>query len=226
MLYLHSSQGTNNRYTLDNAIEGVYKLISFSCTNNIYNVDDTCNKIYFNENGINYETTLENGYYNYNDFVTECLRAISDVSLGSLTATRDSNTNKLRIINSLSFYFTFGSNTENSARKLMGFNEVDGTNSTLQVSDNPMDLNTHKSFFINISDNDNKNIEGIDFYRTSFIIQGEGGFGEILRYKINENIEQYIKFSRGVKNIDIKFHDLNQEVLDINSEYEIILKKV
>ena len=226
-LYLHSSQASNNTYTLDQPITGKYRLLGFNCTNNIFNVNDTNNKIYINENSVNLIGNLTNGYYDASDFITMCSSVLNGVCSGTISISRNSNTNKLTIDNDgFSFYFSFGTNTTNSARKLLGFDETDGTNSTAQTSNIPIDLNTCKSFFINISDNDDKDIQGINFFNTSFFIQGTGGFGEILRYIVRDNFEQIIKFSRGIKKIEIEFHDLNNNSVDLNSEYEILFEKL
>ena len=48
-LYLHSSKASNNIFTLDQTINGSWKLLHFSATNNLFNVNDTNNKIYFND---------------------------------------------------------------------------------------------------------------------------------------------------------------------------------
>ena len=226
-LYLHSSQAKNNRFKLDQPIKGKYKLIGFTFTNNIFNVNDTNNKIYMRELASDLTATLTNGYYDPTEFVNMVNTELNNVCTGTISVSKDNNTNKLTISNdNFSFYFTFGTNTSNSGRKLLGFNENDGTNSTSQTSDNPIDLNSYKNIFVNISENDDRDIEGMNYFITSLIINGNGTFGDAIRYIPRDNFEQYIKFSRGVKNIEIKFHDLNNNDINLNSEYEILFQKM
>ena len=129
-LYLDSSKSKNNRFTLDQAINGNWELISFVCTNNLFNVNAYNNKVYFNENGTDRIATLTSGNYYITDLKTELASAINHVASATFSVTIDNNTNKYSITNSSSvnFYFTFGSNTTNSARKLLGMNAVDGSN--------------------------------------------------------------------------------------------------
>ena len=227
LLYLNSNNATSNVFNLDESIAGKYKLVSFTFTNNIYNVNDNNNKVYIYKSGTNFDPTLTNGYYDINDLSTELQTQINDVGpdLG-MVVVPDVKTNKLTFTqSSYNFYFTFGTNTSNSARKLLGFNAVDGSNATTHTSDTPVDLNPYKNIFININENDDRNIVGTNYFNTSLIINGNADFGETFRYKPNENFDQYIKFSKSVKSIQLRFHDSNNENINLNSEYEIILQK-
>ena len=226
ILILHSDKSNNNNFTLDNSIEGVYRLISFVATNNIYNVNDNNNKIYVNENGTDYTITLTNGYFDSSDFQTNISTAMNAVLTGTISISYDDNTNKYTITNTLPIYFTFGSNTTNSARKLLGFNQTDGNPSTTtQTSDNPIDLNTCKNIFITITEDDNRNIEGIDFFNCSLIVNGISDFGGIMRYVDIDNFSQIVKF-KNTKNLNVSFHDASNSNINLNSEYQIILRKV
>ena len=119
---------------------------------------------------------------------------------------------------------SFGTNTSNSARKLLGFNETDGTSSTSQTSDIPVDVNTCKNIFITFQEDDNTDISGLSFFTSSVVINGLGSFGDIVRYNNNDNFDQYVRF-RNTKTLTIKIHDLNNNNIDLNSDYSIILQK-
>ena len=226
-LYLDSTKSNNNRFTLDKPIDGIWELISFVCTNNLFNVNSYNNKVYFNENGTDRTATLTLGNYYITDLKTELTTAINNVASATFSVTIDNNTNKYTFTNgsSTNFYFTFGTNTSNSARKLLGMNATDGTNATTQTSDKPVDLNTYKNMFINISENNDRNVTGQSYFNTSLIINGTGSFGEILRYVKNDNFSQYVKL-HNTKNIEIKIHDIDNNVIDLNSDYVLILEKV
>ena len=223
-LYLDSNKSNNNKFTLDDRISGEYKLTSFYFTNNVYNVNDNNNKIPFIENNISYTATLTNGYYDSSDFVSHLSTILNNEAIGTITITLDENTRKLTITDTLNIHFTFGSNTNNSGNKLMGFNETDGTANTTQVSENAIDLNSCKNIFINISENDDKNIIGTEYFDSSLIITGLGEFGEMVRYIDNDNFDQYIKM-RNTKYLELNFHDSNNNEISLNSEYILILKK-
>ena len=225
LLFLDSTKSSNNVYKLDKRIEGVYKLLSFVTTNNMFNVNNNNNKIYWNENGSDLTTTLTNGYYSSDDFKTHLSTQLNSSASGTVTVTLDDNTRKLTIADTLNFYFTFGTNTSNSARKLIGFNEADGANGASHTSDNPIDLNTYKNIFITIEQDDHRNIEGQDFFNHSFVINGTGAFGEICRYINQDNFDQYIKL-RKTKMLKVIFYDINNNIIDLNSEYQLILQKM
>ena len=227
LLILDSQKASNNIFKLDKWIEGRYKMISFVSTNNIHNITDYNNKIYWNEEGADKTATLTNGYYDDTSFISHLSTILNNTSSGTITVSLDENTRKITITNTLLYYFTFGTNTSNSARKLLGFNEEDGTSTSYtHTSDNIIDLNTYKNIFIKIKQDDDRNIEGIDFFNQSLVINGIGNYGEILRYIDNDNFNQYIKFSKKTKQIDISFYDINNNNINLNSEYQIILQKL
>jgi hypothetical protein len=223
-LYLDSSSITNNTFKLDEPIIGKWKLLSFTATNNLYNVNDTNNKIYLNESGIDYIIILNDGYFDISDLKDEITSEMNSIISGTISITNDTNTNKFSFTNTLNFYFTFGTNTENSARILLGINESDNDNDTIQVSDVPIDINTCKNIFIDISDNLNKLIVGTSYFNASLVINGLGTFGEILRYIDKDNFDQYINV-KNTKEIKITIHDKNNNDIELNSDYSIIFEK-
>ena len=227
VLYLegNDSENMNNIFFLDQPIHGKYKLKSFVCTNNIYNINEINNIIYVNENSIEGTITLTNGFYNKSDFVTMLTSILNSNMAGTVTVQIDDNTNKLTITNTLNFYFTFGTNRTNSAYKLLGFNQENGTNNTTQSSDNPIDLNTYKNIFLNICENDDKNIVGQNYFQSSLIINGIGSFGDILRYVNQANFDQYVKFDK-IKRLEVRFHDSKNNNINLNSDFEIYLEKM
>lgn len=224
ILFLHSSKATNNIFKLDKPIEGVYQLVSFVATNNIFNVNDYNNKVYWNENGTDFTTTLTNGYYNSSDFITHLDTQMTVSGSGSIGVTFNENTRKLTITDTLNFYFTFGTNTTNSARKLLGFSATNGSSAGSQTSDICADLNTNKNVFISFQQDNNKFIHGIDFFDCSCIINGTGDFGEVIRYVNEDNFNQYVKFKK-TKQLEVRFHDSSNNNIDLNSEYQILLEK-
>ena len=224
-LYLHQpiSNSTDQTFTLDKPISGIWKLLLFNMTNNLFNVNDKNNKVYFND-GTNKTATLRSGYYDINELKTELTTQINSVGSGVLTISIDSTTRKYTFNNTVNFYFNFGTNTENSARKLVGMNASDGTNSTSQTSDIPIDLNTYKSVFVKIAQDDQNDVFGVNYFDTSLILNGIGGFGDLYTYTADDNFDQFIKLIN-TKKLKFSFHDLNNNTIDLNSEYSILLEK-
>ena len=225
LLFLHSDKASNNVFTLDKRIEGEYRFVSFVATNNIYNVTDKNNKIYWNENGTDLTTTLTNGYYDTIDLTTHLSTMLNGSATGIVSVSFNENTRKFTVTDTLNFYFTFQSNTNNSARKLLGFTATDGTNALSQTSDTVVDINSYKNVFITIKQDNHKNIEGVDFFNGSLMVNSTAVFGDTLRYIEQDNFCQYIKL-RNTKQLEISFHDANNNNIDLNSEYQVILLKV
>ena len=96
LLFLDSEKASNNIFSLDNRVSGQYRLVSFSYTNNIYNVTDYNNKIYWNENGTDHTTTLTPGYYDSNDFSTHLASQLNTDGNGTINVSLDTNTRSLQ----------------------------------------------------------------------------------------------------------------------------------
>jgi hypothetical protein len=107
---------------------------------------------------------------------------------------------------------------------LLGYSETDGSNSSSQTSSNPIDLNTNKNIFLHIQENNRMDICGENYFSTSLIINGTGGFGEIFRYINDDNFCQYVDI-KNTKMLQIKIHDIDYNSININSEYILILEK-
>ena len=225
LLILHSDKSNNNVFTLDNRIVGDYQLKSFVATNNLYNITDLNNKIYVGENDTNITITLTNGYYYASDLKTHLQTKMNEVMTGTISVSFDEITNKFTITDTIVFSFDFLANTTNSARKLIGFNEKNTSQSLTHVSDIPIDLNPHKNIFITITQDDNRSLEGIDFFNCSFVVNGHKDFGDVLRYVDIDNFTQIVKF-KNTKKINVSFHDASNNNIDLNSEYQIIFRKI
>ena len=224
LLLIDSNKLSNHKITFDEPIEGKYKLISFQYTNNIYNVNENNNKIYMinDYTGATIDTLTE-GHYNEVDFITHLSSQISGYF--NSAPTLDDNTHKIYFDVGDDISWTFGTNTENSARKLIGMNEQDTYKQNSHYSDNPIDLNPIKSFFINITHNDDKNIQGTDYFNTSLIIPVTTGFGDNTCNTQEDFGCQYVKFHR-TKTLQFKFHDINNNTVNLNSEWIMVLQPI
>lgn len=224
ILYLDSNTATNNDFKLDRPVTGKFKLLSFTCTNNIQNVNEYNNIVYITENSVDYQIELPTGYYDIYDLKSMLEDEIGSMLMGTFSVDLDEQTRKYTFSNTIPFYFKFSTNTSKSARKLLGINAVDTSSSTSYTSDVPVDVNTYKNIFINILQHDDRNIRSINHFTTSFIINGSASFGETLRYINQDNFDQYAKFEK-TKTLTIRFHDINYNPIDLNSDYQIILQR-
>jgi len=110
-----------------------------------YNVNNNNNKIYFDENGTDRTGTLTNGDYSAADLAAEIVVAMDAAGGNDYACTNDSKTykftfTKLGTGDNVNFHFTWGTNTSNSARILLGFTAVDGTSAASQVSNQAYNL--------------------------------------------------------------------------------------
>jgi hypothetical protein len=233
-LFFKSTDITNGYITTYDPLEGNYQLISLSLTNNIFNINSTNNKIYINENSVDLISTLTEGYYTISNFLTHLSTQLNASCSGTITITLNENTNKITITNSTyNFYLTFGTNTTNSARILLGFNATDGTNAISQTSNNPIDLNTNKYIFMKIEQSHNR--VGVlfpsnDYFNTSLFLDkfNDTNFGEVYYYnKYNNNHQnQTLHFKNPTKRISISFHDIDNNTINLNeSVWYFVIKK-
>ena len=124
---------TYNLSTLGSPVEpGTYEMLSFNSRNNVYNVDDSNDEIYFDEDsgGALPVATLTHGYYaSADDLGAEIKVAMEIIGAGTYTVTFDDTTNLFTVtvsVGASDFLFLWGSNsTEPIANDLMGFRAVD-----------------------------------------------------------------------------------------------------
>ena len=57
------------------------------------------------------------------------------------------------------------------------------------------------------------------------MITASGGFGEVSRYINVDNFNQYVKF-KGNKKITFRIHDEDNNVVNLNSDWIMVLSKV
>jgi hypothetical protein len=231
ILYLnsdHITSGTTSKGILkygnqiDNNIH--YELDEFIMNNNLYNVNDNNNKVYFDEGGGNLTATLTNGFYYPTDFATELKTQLDSAGGDTYTVTYSSITGKLTIGSTGTFGFQFASNTSNTARYLLGLEKVDQPIASSQLS-GVLDLAPHKALFIKFDDDSNKHIKGSDYFVATFVISNEKSFGDVVRYKKNNNYSQYIKFSSS-GSLHFRFiNDKNQDVNLNNAQWIMILRR-
>lgn len=217
------TSGTSSKGTirLRERITGNYKLLDFEMTDNIYNVTENNNKMYVNVNeATDHILTLTKGFYTASQLTTEVKTQLDTIPSHTFTATHSSKTGKMtiQISGSNTFGFTFGTNTANSARKLLGFNEADNTTLATQTSPNAIDLNPYKVIYINFEEDSYQHIVGghENGFTASLAISGESSFGGVLRYSPEDSGEQVLSFTKSPLILSYRFIDENDNAVNLN----------
>jgi len=221
------TSGTNQNgvITLQNqSLDGTYKLLKVVMSNNIYAVNNFNNKIYFEDNGGDLTATLSNGTYTATELISNIQTQMDAVSANTYTVVHNTNNNKYTISTGVNFRFKFASFTANSARKLLGFDAVDGVLSTSQTSTNALDLSPYKSIYIDLPEG-GSNAKISNNVASSIPVSVSTDFGNVIRETYED---EDIEFKFNKKNqISYKIHDDVNNEIDLNGgDWEIILKKV
>lgn len=216
--------GTNGDcvINLNDDISGQYRLYSFTFCNNLYNVNDTNNKLILANTSdvIISNTTLTNGDYDGDNFATLITNAITD-----LTATYDDATGKFTMTYTSDFKLLFA-NYSNTCHKLLGFDNIDYTSDSNTLdSANVAQLLPFKHLYIDISENDNKPIKSQSHYFYSFLLYDSNStFGSMFRY-VCDDMERQQKINiKSSKRLKIKILDENNNVYNI-SDWIMLLEK-
>ena len=175
IIIIQSTNTIGNITTLDETIKGKYKLSLFTSNNNFYNVNDFNNKVYVNVNSTDYTITLTNGFYTPSTFISYLGNALTTATGETFTITKNDTTRKFTTTCSVSFQYTFATNTQNSASQLIGVN-ADTTSSTSYTSSNTWDLSPIKLIFCNIHQDKNK-IFNTNMISSSCVISTDSEFG-------------------------------------------------
>ena len=219
----HNGTISNGCVLLDDKIKGDYRLIQFTMTNCMYNINELNNQIYINEFGVgDHIIEIDEGYY-YPDDLVNWLTTNT-----IFTTTFNQITRKFTFdIGGSTFKFTFGSNTLNSANKLLGFDEEDqNTYLTSHTSTNCIDMNPNKMLFIRILEDHKRQLQGNKYFTSSFFITGNTEFGDVLNYNQTEkNFDQICQFT-DIKNIRWKIHNEKNEELTLDTDFILILEKI
>lgn len=209
-------------------LDGIYKLIEFSTINSIYNVNNYNNKIYFDESSSSKVATLTNGSYDLSSIVTEIQTQMNSAGGNTYSLSLSSTTNKISFVSTGDFAFTFGSNTNNSARFLLGMNEEDvSPEAESDVSDFTIDISPIKYIFCSFDRINSPNIISNTSLNATFLIRdNNSSFGSILNYKNDDNSYKQIVELKTIKNIKYEFFDDEFNPLNNFNEWILILERI
>lgn len=229
---LNSSNLVGDQLKIDETLNGKYELVLFSVTNSLYNVNESNNKIYLTYISgppAAYEITLTNGNYTGPELIVHLSSLLTSTIVGSVWDNSfDSITGKFTFTQTAggpdAFFFTFGDNTSNSARKLLGFEEQNSSSSSTVISTNVIDLSPLSLFFCRIDEGSNS-VTGLNHFNSTFFLYDKTSeFGSTLRYVPTEGVRQLVKFNNE-RSITVKFYDFNYNEINFNGIKWIMLLK-
>lgn len=225
---ISSNQG-DCTVTFQDPIQGEYMVDSILIPNTVYTFDSRNNKIYFYDSAsaANLTATIATGVYTSSNLTSALTTAMNAVSSTTYTITLSSTTNKLTFTpaGGSTMYFRWAADNNDSCYRELGFNKTTGTAASSQTSDNPINLNSTLSLLIDISEakDDDIRISGtnlIDCVLYCPLTSSAGSYTNIT----GNQFTQKLTFV-GTKSLRIVFRDMNSRVVNLNSDYEILLSK-
>lgn len=226
-----SSNTGNCTIAFTEAISGSYKIDSILIPNTINTFDtNRNNKIYFYDSATasNLTATITPGIYTSSNIASAVQTAMNAAgSSTTYTVSLSSVSNKLTMTPaSGTFYFKFLTNDNNdSCFRELGFNKTDGTAAGSQTSDNMINLNSTLSLLIDIAEAKDCDIRlsgssPIDCVIYCPITSATGSYTNITGNQIN----QVLNFN-GAKSLRVVFRDNNGRIVNLNSDWEILMSK-
>jgi hypothetical protein len=210
--------------------KGIYHLQFANIQNTSYTIRSGINDvIYFNENATNKTATVTQGYYTSSSIVTAIKSAMDTASGGfaTYTVTFSASTQKITIASTQNFSLTFGTNTNSSIARLIGFNAANTSAATSAISNNVINLSEPLSFAIRIREASEYNVSCINGSYASFVIPMDVGYGEYKYFRSEFDFPQYCTFANKQTRLNIEIRDFEGNLLDLNgSDFELCLRKI
>jgi len=226
----NSGSVQNGSLLLDEPIDGEWELLEFMQQNRYYNVNSYNQSIYVRVNDTtNSSVTLTAGHYSASQLCSQVSTQLSTIVGSTFTCTYPSATGsgKFTIAETTGDTFSFENATNDAlSRFLLGFTAIDTSDATSHTSTNAIDLTPVKSMHVKFEEDCLHNIDGKNYFTSSFSINDESVFGENIRYRVTDNYRQIVKF-RKTRNLKYKFFDENRNELEPNgTEWTMLLRKV
>jgi hypothetical protein len=193
--------------------------------NTFYNINDSNNKLYLQEDADpEIDITLTNGNYD-NDTFPVMLKAILDAEgTQTYTVVLSPSTYKLTISAIAQFGFNF-TGKENSCHSLMGFADADVTQATSLTSSNMINLSPVHTFNIDIA-----GVSGIDqrnLHSTTFVVPIPAGSLSYVNYVSTSSFDQIMELHSDKRIVDCVVRDERHNVLNLNGiDWMMILERL
>jgi hypothetical protein len=220
--YLNSSYNSHVKFDFDQtiifdkrAIKIACSVLSFSCPNSIYNINETNSFISISINGGSYiGYTLTYGNYNVNTFISQLLLLIGS----SFSISINSLTNKLTISHS-TYDFSIGS--ASTLYSVMGFSQNTLYSSSSKSLSLPYTVNFNGLQNMNIYMNNigTRNIDSYSKYTSSLIQIIQINPNDTLIQFINNSAEEkFTIYQNSIDYIEISIKDTLGNYINLNNQ--------
>ena len=226
------TSGTSNEGSIPvEDMKGIFRVLNFTITDGVFNVTDNNNRVYVRINDTtNYTVYLTNKYYTGSTLATELQSKLNSYISGSSFTVVFHSSSYAFVITETSgdtFAFTFGTNTTNSARKILGFPEQDTTSEMSLASSNVADLAPAKTFFCIIKEDSFQHIRGFSHFHASIHFTAPSSFGGVFRFEFSESDEQILDFRHNPSHISYRFVNQDDNSVDFNGcEWTMMLQSL
>jgi len=212
-----SSHNFRWRYPGTDTLQGNYEITDIALSNNFRTIDTYNNKIYYDVGGTDYTATIASGYYD-STTILAAVKTAMDADNGShgktYTVTYSETTRYLNIAqDSGTFSLTFGTNTSNTARHVLGWSADDTTAATNQTANQSLNLSGPSSLHLSIN--------GISKYRagpgtySTFYLTLDAATGQFIT-RNDKNEKQPFLIFETTEILEIKLRDVDGNIIDLN----------
>lgn len=224
---------TFNLTALGSPVEpGTYEMLSFNSRNNVYNVDDSNDEIYFDEGAAELGPVLiPHGYYTTQAALAAAAKIIMDAVSGTTyTITFDALTSLFTFTPAVgTFAFNWGTNsTQPIANLLFGFDAVDGVLAATQVSTQGADLDPHSNLLIRITEDALQNVTLVNGTEFSLIIPLNVPYTSEMEALKSATFNQTVRFVSPMNQLTVSLFTEDGVALPVinAAQYELIIRRV
>lgn len=225
----HSTSSSDMTISLRQPIsEGRYKVLQTCFYNGIYNINSYNNKIYWTTTSDGSLTsTLTPGYYTSTTLTSHLSTVLSADGTPTITTSYSDETGKFNFSASAgNISFTFSTNTSNSARYLLGFDEENTSESSSITSTNPADISYTRYIGIDI-DEFSSNYNDVNNRARTYLYPINSSFSNVQYTNLQESYENILTLPNPTRKLNIKLYDDSGRPLSNNNlDWSFILEKL
>ncbi len=214
---------------------GTYELLSFNSRNNVYNVDDSNDEIYYKEDaGAELGPVLiPHGYYSTFALLSTAVKTTMEAGgAGTYTISHNVLTNLYTVAvagGATTVQLTWGANSAQPiANLLLGYSASDTADAASLLGDNGADLDPHSNLLVTIDQDGLRNVTLVPGTEFSLVVPLDAPYGEELNGFRNTSFDQSIQFASAMNQLTVRLFTEDGVVLpEINSaQYELIIRRL
>ena len=202
------------------------ELLNFSCPLTMYNVNSTNNTLYFNDGLVDRIVTLPPSNYDVYSLIAAVDLAMNSVSAVVFVTSYTNELMKITVTGLSTFSFTFGTNTLNSAAKILGFRNENTVSALAHQGNNVINLSIPLYILIKVDGFSSALKASNPFDKSTFVVSTVGNNSDILTWTAGSFYKQKVKcFNNNVTNLHVTLRDYYNQSIDLNgSHYSMLLK--